>query len=73
MGHTWVFPQYAPQGQVDLSLATADKMKVLKWPSQSTDLSVIEPLWGELKHAVHASQRRNLQELEASYQEEWAA
>ncbi|CAJ0927775.1 unnamed protein product [Ranitomeya imitator] len=50
-----------------------NKVKVLEWPSQTLDLNIIEPLWGDLKHAVHARQHRNLQELEAFCQEEWAA
>lgn len=50
-----------------------NKVKVLEWPSQSPDLSIIEPLWGHLKHVVHTSQPKNLLELEAFCQEEWAA
>lgn len=49
------------------------KVKVLEWPSQSPDLNIIEPLWGDLKRAVHARQPKNLQDLEAFCQEEWAA
>ncbi|CAJ0933392.1 unnamed protein product [Ranitomeya imitator] len=44
------------------------KVWVLEWPSQSPDLNIIEPLC-----AVHARQPRNLQELEAFCQKEWAA
>ncbi|CAJ0936450.1 unnamed protein product, partial [Ranitomeya imitator] len=50
-----------------------NKVKVLEWPSQSPDLNIIEPLWGDLKRTVHARQSRNLQELEAFCQEESAA
>ncbi|KAK3532434.1 hypothetical protein QTP86_018076 [Hemibagrus guttatus] len=49
------------------------RVKVLEWPSQSPDLNIIEPLWGDLKHAVCARQPRDLQELEAFCPEEWAA
>ena len=49
-----------------------NKVKVLEWPSQSPDLNIIEPLWGDLKPAVHARQSKNLQELEAFCQEEWS-
>lgn len=50
-----------------------NKVKVLEWPSQSPDLNIIEPLWEDLKCAVHTKQPKNLQELEAFCQEEWAA
>ena len=33
-----------------------NKVKVLEWPSQSPDLCIIEPLWGDLKRAVHTRQ-----------------
>ena len=55
---TW---QSKTQGQVDLSLATAEKMKLLEWPSQSPGLNNFETLWGDLKHAVHARQPKNVQ------------
>ena len=41
------------------------KERVLEQPSQSSDLKIIEQLWGYLKHAVHARQHKNLQALEA--------
>ncbi|CAJ0951919.1 unnamed protein product [Ranitomeya imitator] len=53
-------------------LLQQNKVKILEWPSQSPDLNIIEPLWGHLKRAVHARQPRNLQELEAFYQEDLA-
>uniref|UniRef100_A0AAY5LAC0 Tc1-like transposase DDE domain-containing protein n=1 Tax=Esox lucius TaxID=8010 RepID=A0AAY5LAC0_ESOLU len=34
------------------------KMMVLEWPSQSPDLNIIEPLWGDLIRAVHARQKK---------------
>ena len=49
------------------------KVKVLEWPSQSPDLNIIEPLWGDLKCAVHARQPKNIRDLEAFCHEEWAA
>ena len=54
-------------------MATAEKKKILEWPSQSPDLNIIEPLWGDLKRAVFAIQPKNLGDLEAFCQEEWAS
>lgn len=45
---------------------------LLEWPSQSPDLNPIENLWWDLKKAVAARKPKNLKELEAFAQEEWA-
>ncbi|CAJ0928817.1 unnamed protein product [Ranitomeya imitator] len=47
-------------------------MKVLEWPSQSSDLNPIENLWRELK--IHFAQRQtqNITALEEICMEEWA-
>ena len=47
------------------------RMKVLEWPPQSPDLNIIENLWRDLKHAVHARRPKNISELEVFCQEEW--
>lgn len=49
------------------------KVKVLEGPSQSPELNVIEPLWRDLRRAVHARRPKTLHELEAFCQDEWAA
>ncbi len=46
-------------------------IKVLEWPSQSTDLNPIENLWRELKVRVAKLQPRNLNDLERICKEEW--
>ncbi|CAJ0918252.1 unnamed protein product [Ranitomeya imitator] len=76
MGHTWMFqhdnnPKH--KAKSTCHWLQQNKVKVLEWTSQSPDLNIIEPLWGDLKFAVHARRPRNLQKLEAFCQEEWAA
>lgn len=76
MGRTWTFqhdndPKH--KAKSTCHWLQQNKVKVLEWPSQSPDLNIIEPHWGDLKRAVHARQPKNLQELEAFCQKEWAA
>ncbi|KAG2470219.1 TCB1 transposase, partial [Polypterus senegalus] len=49
-----------------------NKMKTLKWPSQSLDLNPIEMLWHDLKKAVHARNPSNKAELQQFCKDEWA-
>jgi transposase len=49
-----------------------NKVKVLKWPSQSPDLNLIEKLWVELKNHMRARRPTNLTPLHQLCQEEWA-
>ncbi len=47
-------------------------MKVLEWPSPSTDLNLIEMLWHDLKQSIHARKPSNVAELKQFCKEEWA-
>ncbi len=46
-------------------------MKVLEWPSQSTDLNLIEMLWHDLKQSIHDQKPSNVAELKQLCKE-WA-
>ena len=48
-----------------------NKVKLLKWPSQSPDLNPIENLWAELKKRVRTRRTTNLTQLHQLCQEEW--
>ena len=45
-------------------------MKVLEWPPQSSDFNILENLWRDLKHAIHARSPNNISGLEALCQGE---
>ena len=57
--------------QNNTGMASEQNVKVIEWPSQSSDLNRIENLWKELKIAVHWRSPSNLAELEQICKEEW--
>ena len=76
MGHSWTFQHdndLKHKTKLTLQWLQQKKVKVLEWPSPSPDLNIIEPLWGDLKCAVHARWPKTLHDLEALCQDEWAA
>uniref|UniRef100_A0AAY5KY04 Tc1-like transposase DDE domain-containing protein n=1 Tax=Esox lucius TaxID=8010 RepID=A0AAY5KY04_ESOLU len=76
MGCSWTFQHdndTKHKGKLTPQWLQQKKLKVLAWPSQTPDVHFIEPLWGDLKHAVHARRPKTLHDLEAFCQDEWAA
>ena len=61
-----------PTSKVVAKWLKDNKVKVLEWPSQSSDLNTIANLWGELKNRVRARRPTNLTQLHQLCQEEWA-
>ncbi len=45
------------------SLFQTNKINVMQWPAQSTDLNPIEHLRGDIKNAVSEAKPRNTEEL----------
>ncbi|KAI4875011.1 hypothetical protein NFI96_001075 [Prochilodus magdalenae] len=75
MGRGWVFqhdndPKHT--ARITKEWLRKKHIKVLEWPSQSTELNPIEILWRELKLCVSQRQPRNLADLERICVEEWA-
>ncbi|KAI4894642.1 hypothetical protein NFI96_001033 [Prochilodus magdalenae] len=59
IGHTWTLQHDNDPKHKAKSTShwlQQNKVKVLEWPSQSPDLDIIEPLWGDLECAIHARQ-----------------
>ena len=74
MGREWVFQH--DNDQKHMAKATKEwlkkkHIKVLEWPSQSSDQNPIENLWRELKLRVAKRQPRNLKDLERICKDEW--
>ena len=47
------------------------QMKILVWPSQYPDLNIIENMWRDLQHTIHARRLKNICELAVFCQGEW--
>lgn len=55
-------PKHVSKSMVDY--IKRHKLKVLPWPSQSSDLNIIENLWIDLKRALRDRQTRNIKVLQ---------
>ncbi|KAF2355545.1 hypothetical protein FHG87_013703 [Trinorchestia longiramus] len=49
-----------------------DKIDVMKWPSQLSDVNPIENLWRILKINVHKRNPQNIKDLKAFFVEKWS-
>uniref|UniRef100_A0A803JCU5 Tc1-like transposase DDE domain-containing protein n=1 Tax=Xenopus tropicalis TaxID=8364 RepID=A0A803JCU5_XENTR len=47
-------------------------INVVKWPSQTPNINLIENRWGDVKKSVHRKCPHNLTDLENFSKEEWA-
>lgn len=75
MGHGWTFQQGddpKPTSKPTQKWFTDHRIKLLAWPSQSTDQNPKENLWDELRRRVHKQQPRNRKDLEGFCMEEWS-
>jgi len=58
-------------GRVTLEYLHAMGIEILEWPANSSDLSVVEHLWDELRVQKRPRQLQTLQELREALLEEW--
>ena len=71
MSCTWMF-QHDKMTKSICHWLQQKKMEGVEWSSQSPDLNIMSHFRKISSWEVHARQPKNLQELEAFYQEEWA-
>ena len=75
LGRKWVFQMdndFRQTSKVEAKLLKDNKVEVLEWPSQSTNLNPIENVLAELKKLVRARRPANLTQLHHLCQEKWA-
>ncbi|KAI4874360.1 hypothetical protein NFI96_002555 [Prochilodus magdalenae] len=71
---TWILQQNNDPKHTSKSTSEwlkKNKVKTLKWPSQSPDLNPVEMLWHDLKKVVHVRKPSSVAELQQFCKDEW--
>ena len=70
----YIFQQYETPSRSTTQFFCNRKLRQLaSWPFQSSDLSLIENLWDELKDRVRKAHPTKMEELSNSVQRQWMA